>query len=104
MGTVHVLDIHTLSKDREIMKTPRESIVIADTDVDYPTVVSTKSAQVQVAVKGDGRLRDTGDHNRWKNSVLTAGLDLFGAQTPITSSTASIPTKIFMNMLIVFFW
>lgn len=60
------------------MKTPRELIVILDTDVDYPTVVSTKSAKAQVAVKGDDRLRDTGDHNRWKNAVLRAGLDLFG--------------------------
>ena len=76
--TVDILNSRTSSKDREIMKTPRESIVISDTDVDYPTVVSTKSAQAQVAVKGEDRLRDTGDHNRWKNSVLRAGLDLFG--------------------------
>lgn len=46
------------------MKTPRESIVISDTDVDYPTVVSTKSARAQVALKGKDRLQDTGDHNR----------------------------------------
>lgn len=66
------------------MKTPRESIVISDTDVDYPTVVSTKSARAQVALKGKDRLRDTGDHNRQKNSVLRTGLDLFGTYTPIT--------------------
>ena len=64
--TVNILNSRTSSKDRETMKTPRESIVILGTDVDYPTVVSTKSVRAQVAVKGDDRLRDTGDHNRWK--------------------------------------
>lgn len=47
------------------------------TDAKYPTVVNTNSVRAQVTVNGMSRLQDTADHNRWKNAVLQAGLDLF---------------------------
>lgn len=81
--TDDILNSRTSSKDREIMKTTRESIGILDTDVDYPTVVSTKSAQAQVAVKGEDRLRDTGDHNRWKNRSYEPDLTSLELRHPL---------------------
>lgn len=78
---MHALSCRSSNKDGEIVKIPRESIVIGKTpthtDAKYPTVVNTNSVRAQVAVNGMDRLQDTADHNRWKNAALQAGLDLF---------------------------
>lgn len=78
---MHTPSCRSSNKDREIIKNPREWIVIGETathtDTKYPTVVNTNSVRAQLAVNGMNRLQDIADHNRWKNSVLEAGLDLF---------------------------